>query len=193
MTRSGGAALVVGGLIVMAAAAPASLDTLDVGRENGIYTLYAATRLHASPEAIAEVLLDYDRFGRISKVYKDYGYLDPAPDGTPIVYTRMEGCLLFYCKSMTRVERLEIAMPSHIRTVTLPERSDFKRSISDWFIERDGSVTRVIYTLEMEPNFWIPPVIGPLYLKRTLRRGGGDALDRIEELAQAVDASEQGD
>lgn len=192
MRRRAGTALVAGGFLFMAAALPASLDHLDVGRdETGVYTLRAETRLHASPEAIAEVLLDYDRFGRISRVYKDYGYLDPAPDGTPIVYTRMEGCLLFYCKSMTRVERLEIAEPGHIRTVTLPERSDFKRSISDWYIEPDGPVTRVVYTLEMEPDFWIPPVIGPLYLKRTLRRGGGEALDRIEELAQAVEVAEQ--
>jgi len=30
----------------------------------------------------------------------------------------------------------------------------------------------------------VPPVIGPYYIKRTLRDGGRDAVDRIEALAQ---------
>ena len=38
--------------------------------------------------------------------------------------------------------------------------------------------------MEMVPKFWIPPVIGPMVIKRKLRSSGGDALDRIEELAQ---------
>ena len=42
------------------------------------------------------------------------------------------------------------------------------------------------------PDFFVPPVIGPWYLKRTLRRGGGEAIDRIERLAQAVEELEQG-
>lgn len=176
--------------IVAVAASAATIDSIDVGRDGGTYRLHAESFLEASPEAIVDVLLDYERFGRISSVYKDYGYLEPLPDGTPVVFTRMEGCLLFYCKSMTRVERLEAASPESIRTVTLPERSDFKRSISEWSLERVATGTRMTYTLEMEPDFRIPPVIGPWYIKRILKRGGGRAVDRIERLAQAVEASE---
>jgi hypothetical protein len=94
---------------------------------------------------------------------------------------------------MTRVERLEVAEAGHIRTVTLPDRSDFKRSISEWVIEREGSVSRMIYTLEMEPDFFVPPLIGPPILKRTLRRGGGDAIDRIERLAQEAETEANGE
>jgi hypothetical protein len=178
-------------LLIGATAATATLDSIDIGRDGGVYSLYAETFLDASPASIASVLLDYERFGRISSVYKEYGYLDPLPDGTPVVFTRMEGCLLkVFCKSMTRVERLEVAEPGHIRTVTLPERSDFKRSISDWSLLPEADGTRLTYSLEMEPDFFVPPVVGPLMLKRTLRRGGGRAIERIERLAQAVDTGE---
>lgn len=183
--------LATGGSLLAAVAMTATIDSIDVDKKGGIYSLHAETWLDATPEAISEVLLDYERFGRISSVYKEYGYLDPLPDGTPLVFTRMEGCLLGYCKSMTRVERLEAATPEHIRTVTLPERSDFKRSSSQWFLEEDGDGTRMTYMLEMEPDFFVPPLIGPWLLKRTLKRGGGRAVQRIERLAQAVDA-EQG-
>jgi len=185
MRRTGFA---IGIFIVAAAASTATIDTIDVDHEKGVYSLHAETRLDASAEAIRAVLTDYERFGRISSVYKEYGYLEPAPDGTPIIYTRMQGCLLrIFCKSMTRVERLEVNEPGHIRTVTLPEQSDFKRSVSEWFLEEDESGTRMIYRLEMEPDFFVPPLIGPPLLERTLARGGGNAVERIERLARAVD------
>jgi len=184
--------LAIAAFVVAATASTATIESIDVGRDGDLYSLHAETVLDASPEAIFDVLLDYERFGRISSVYKDFGYLDPLSDGTPVVYTRMEGCLLFYCKSMMRVERLEADSPGHIRTVTMPDRSDFKHSVSEWTLQSEASGTRMIYTLEMEPDFFIPPVIGPWYLKRTLRRGGGDAIDRIERLAQDVEELEQG-
>ncbi len=181
-------------LVFAVGASTATIESIEVDNKDGIYSLHAETRLSASPEAIHAVLTDYEHFGRISSVYKEYGYLEPQPDGTPTVFTRMEGCILkIFCKSMTRVERLEISSPNHIRTVTLPEHSDFKHSVSEWLIEEDGSGTRMVYLLEMEPDFWVPPLIGPRILQRTLSRGGSDAVDRIERLALEVEAARQRD
>jgi hypothetical protein len=39
----------------------------------------------------------------------------------------------------------------------------------------------------MEPDFFIPPLIGPWYLKRTLSQGGVRAVTRIERLARQLD------
>jgi hypothetical protein len=177
--------------LIGASASTATLNSIDVDRKGDVYSLVAETFLDATPEAISRVLLDYERFGRISNVYKEYGYLDPLPDGTPVVFTRMEGCLLkVFCKSMTRVEKLEVASPDHIRTVTLPDRSDFKRSTSEWSLEPEADGTRMTYTLEMEPDFFVPPVVGPMLLKHTLKQDGGKVIDRIEDLAQAVEADD---
>lgn len=167
----------------------AQIREIEIDRDSGRYSLYAETFLAAAPDDIFAVLLDYENFNRISSVYKEYGYLEPLADGTPIVFTRMEGCLLFYCVSMRRVERVEIAQPGRIRTVTIPEQSDFKFSVSEWTLEPDDDGTRMTYSLEMEPDFWVPPVIGPWYLKRTLERGGTNAINRIERLALDLDAS----
>jgi hypothetical protein len=164
----------------------ATLRSVDVTREGGRYFLVADTHLDASAAAIYDVLLDYDddRFGRISDIYKESAYLEPDTDGTPLVYTLVEGCLVVFCRSMRRVERLEAIEPRFIRTTTLPERSDFKYARSEWVLEAEGQGTKVTYRLTMEPDFWLPPFVGPWFLKRTLARGGVDAVDRIEELAR---------
>jgi hypothetical protein len=171
-----------------AAAAPVSsavIHELEVDRHRGRYELTADTHLAASAEAIYAVLVDYEngRFGRISSVYKESDYLEPAPDGTPMVYTLMEGCVMFFCKSMRRVERLEADPPNFIRTTALPEESDFTYSRSEWELEPVEGGTRVTYRLIMEPDFWVPPVVGPWALKKTLLRGGTRAINRIERLA----------
>jgi hypothetical protein len=178
-----------GALVASALAYAATIDDLDVTRQRGRYLLAAEARLAATPESVFAVLTDFDnnRYSRISRAYKESRYLDPAADGTPLVYTRMEGCALWHCMSLERTERLETAAPYHIKSIVLPESSNFKHSVSEWVLERDGSDTKMTYTLEMEPAFFVPPLVGPWYLKRTLSQGGLRAVARIERLARELD------
>ena len=178
--------LVVIGVCYVSASMPATLRTVDVSRREDRYRVVADTHLDASPEAIYKVLMDFngDRYQRISEIYKESSYLPPDNDGTPLVYTRVEGCLLRYCRSMSRVERLEVVTPQFIRSRTVPERSDFKYSLSEWTFEPENGGTRVTYLMEMEPNFWLPPFVGPWFLKRTLLKGAPAAIHQIELLAQ---------
>jgi hypothetical protein len=183
-------ALAVGALAASALGAAATIDDLDVERQRGRYMLEAEARLAATPESIYAVLTDFDdnAYSRISRAYKESRYLDEtAADGTPLVYTRLEGCALWHCMSLERTERLETDAPRWIKSTTLPEGSNFKYSTSEWLLERDGENTRMTYKLEMEPDFFVPPIVGPWYLKRTLSQGGLRAVTRIERLARELD------
>ena len=164
----------------------ATLTSLEVTRDDGRYELHADTFLAASPPDIYDVLLEYedDKFQRISSVYKESRYLDPAPDGTPIVYTLMAGCVVFYCLEMRRTERLHKEEFKYIRTSTIPEQSDFKYSHSEWTFAPEEGGTRMTYEMVMEPDFFVPPIVGPFVLKRILRSGGARVISRIERMAQ---------
>jgi len=183
------AAAAFAALAASAAAVAATMDQLEVKRSRSRYSLVAEARLAATPESIYAVLTDFDdnRYSRLSRAYKESRYLEPAADGTPLVYTRMEGCALWHCMSLERTERLETEAPYWIKSTTLPEGSNFKYSTSEWMLERDGDNTKMTYKLEMEPDFSVPPVIGPWYLKRTLSQGGLRAVVRIERLARELD------
>jgi hypothetical protein len=168
----------------------ATIDKLDVTRKKGRYSLVANAHLAATPQSIFDVLMEYDdnAYGRISGAYKESKYLEPDADGTPIVYTRMEGCVLWHCMNLERVERLESMEPRWIKSYALPERSNFKYGTSEWLLEPDGNGgTNMVYKFEMEPDFWVPPLIGPLALKRQLSQGGMRAVRRIENLARELE------
>jgi hypothetical protein len=55
------------------------------------------------------------------------------------------------------------------------------------YLEPTPDGTLMTYRVEMEPDFFVPPVIGPWYLKRTLSQGGQRAVTRIERLARELD------
>jgi hypothetical protein len=183
---------VIVSLSCVSAVVPATLRQIEVSRDQGRYHVFADTHLAASPEAIYKVLLDFDgdRYSQISDIYKESAYLPPDGDGTPLVYTLVEGCLMLFCRTMRRVERLEVVTPRFIRSKAVPERSDFKYAMSEWTLEPEGGGTKVIYRMDMEPDFWLPPFVGPWFLKRTLLRGAPAAIDQIEHLAQQLTAEQ---
>jgi Polyketide cyclase / dehydrase and lipid transport len=187
--RAARAAAALGALGAGALAVAATIDELDVKRDRGRYSLEVNARLEATPESIYAVLTDFDdnAYSRLSGAYKESRYLEPAADGTPVVYTRMEGCALWHCMSLERTERLETKAPYWIKSTVLPEGSNFKHSTSEWMLEADGDGTKMLYKLDMEPDFSVPPIIGPWYLKRTLSQQGLRAVARIERLARERD------
>ncbi len=181
-------------MVLAFSARTATLNSLEVTRNDGRYELHADTFLAAAPAEIYGVLLEYedDKFQRISSVYKESRYLDPEPDGTPIVFTLMEGCVMFFCMQMERTERLEKKEFSFIRTQTIPERSNFRYSHSEWtFAPADGG-TRMTYSMVMEPDFFVPPIVGPFILKRILRSGGARVISRIERIALGQEMPRRG-
>jgi hypothetical protein len=164
----------------------ATLDRVDLTETDGRYQLVADSWLDAPPAAISAVLLNFENDGytQISEIYKESDVLGHDADGTPLVYTLVKGCVMLFCRSMSRVERLEVVTPTLIRSTVVPERSDFRYSTAEWMLEPEGEGTRVHYRMALEPDFWLPPFVGPTLLRRILLRGGVDAVERIEELAQ---------
>ncbi len=164
----------------------ATIRNVTIDHDGTRYRLTSSTYLAAPREAVFRVLTDYEQFERISSVFEESRYLPPDEDGRTLVYTRLEGCVLFFCKSVERVEWLETQAPALIRTTADPARSDVRYARSEWRLEQEHPGTRVLYSIELEPDFWVPPVIGPWIIKRRMVAGGVDAVARIEGLAQQM-------
>ena len=48
-----------------------------------------------------------------------------------------------------------------IEASILPEQSDFRYGHAVWQLEADGADTLMHFTAQLEPSFWVPPLIGP--------------------------------
>lgn len=185
-TRSGA----VAGLIVLlwsASVAGAELRHVTVDRNEDLYRLQSVTWFGASREALYRVLTDYDLFDKFTSAIVESRNVDPDDEGRPRFFTRMEGCVLLFCKSFIRNGHLELEPHLEIVAIVDPARSDFKRSRERWLLIPDEDGTVLVYEFEMVPDFWVPPVIGPYYIMKALKAGGEKAVDRIEALAIAED------
>jgi len=165
----------------------AELREISVELEDDHYYLKSEAWMDASREEIYRVLTDYDLYVQISSGFVESHNVEAESDGKPRFYTRMQGCVLLFCKSFERYGHLILRPQSDIVAIVDPEVSDFDFSRESWELISEDDGTVMIYNFEMDPGFWVPPVIGPYYIKRTLRRGGKDAVQRIEALAQGLD------
>lgn len=174
-------------VLLMSVSAPAAeIRFVEVTRDTdlNLYTLKSITWFDAEVEALYEVLTDYEQFSRFTSAIVESRNLEADDGGRPRYYTRMEGCVLMWCKSFVRVGHLVLHPNTEIVASADPEQSDFKLSRERWQLIREDEGTLMVYEFEMVPDFWVPPVIGPFYMKRALRSGGDRAVERIEALAR---------
>lgn len=166
----------------------AELLDVKVELEDKRYRLYSETTFAVGPRALYELLTDYEKFEKFTSAIVESYNLAPDADGRPGFFTRMEGCALLFCKSFIRHGYLVLTPISEIVAIADPEESDFKFSRERWQIIANGGGTLLIYDFEMEPDFWIPPVIGPYFIQRALKNGAIRAVRRIERLALEIES-----
>ena len=175
---------VLGLLFASSLARPADLQEVSVDRVDGRYLLRSETLMAASQEELYAVLTNYDLFMKFTSAFTESRNVEPDEQGRPRFYNRMEGCVLLFCVSFERHGHLVLQPKSRIEAIVDPEKSDFKYSVESWELLEQEENTLLVYEFEVEPDFWIPPVIGPFYIRRALRAGAIDAVDRIEAIAQ---------
>jgi len=162
----------------------AELREVSVGQEENRYQLKSTTWFDVSPQALYDVLTDYELFSRFTSAIAESRNVEADDEGRPQFYARMEGCVLVWCRSFVRNGYLLLEPLKEIVAISDPERSDFKLSRERWQLVPEGEGVLMIYEFEMIPDFWVPPIVGPYFIKRALRSGGDTAVNRIEALAK---------
>lgn len=161
----------------------ADLHDVLVERDDNYYHLTSEAWFDVTPEALYAVLKNHDLFSKFTSAIVESRNVEPDEEGRPRFYSRMEGCVLLWCKSFNRNGHLLLEPVTEIIAISDPDESDFALSRERWELVPDGEGTLLIYEFEMVPDFWVPPVFGPYFIMRALRVGGEKAIDRIEALA----------
>lgn len=175
--------LVSGGL---QCAAAAEMRSVDVVFEDGRYSMVSVAWFDAGLDETFDVFSRWDYSTQFSSAVVESRDLEPDTSGRAGYFIRNRGCILFFCKSMVRQGYVEAQHNIDLRAVANPQSSDFHLFEELWEFAEERGGTRVRYKLLMQPDFWVPPAIGPYLIKRKLKKDGGDALDRIEDIAQRL-------
>lgn len=141
--------------------------------------------LQAPATELDRVIHDYDRMSRVFPLVVSSGVLVDHGDGLRRVRADMEGCVLVFCRRLRHV--LDIRQPAEgwSRAVSVPRASDVRAGQFFWRTDAlDPERTRFRFSGWAEPDVWIPPVIGPVAVRRMVHRSLVDALPRLEQAAR---------
>ena len=172
-----------GALFGATAVSAAEIRSIDVQYEDGLYTLASEAWFDAGLEELYYVFSRWDLSTQFSSAIVEARDLEPDGSGRPGFFVVNRGCMLFFCKTLTRQGYVEQERNRILRALADPALSDFRVSDETWDFSREAAGTLVKYQLLMQPDFWVPPLIGPYVIKRKLASDGSRALDRIEVIA----------
>jgi hypothetical protein len=169
---------------VIPCATPGHLTDLEVSEKAGLYRVRMGMLVRAPAKYVHDVLTDYLHIYRLNPAITESEILPSRAHGTVRVRTRVEGCLFFFCREFDRVEDVRQVQSGHLQAVIVPEYSDFSEGRADWYIQPLGEDSQVIYESQFTPAFFIPPIIGSYFVKRTLGEAVLSSFSRIECIAR---------
>jgi hypothetical protein len=173
-------------LAALAPPLPAStIEHAEFRYADHAYHYRFTARLEARADAVRRVMTNFDALARInddiivSRVLATY---DAQHVKRQLL---MKHCLLVFCFDLDFVEQIEFRDDGDIVTTIVPGEGNFRRGETVWRIEGiEGGGTRVTSSSMQEPAFFIPPVIGPLLMKRSFLREIAETTRRLEILAR---------
>jgi hypothetical protein len=171
-------------LCLLAPAAASSLSTIEISENSGNYRVRMVMLIHAPARYVNSVLTDYKHIYRLNPAITESEILPSPHSGTVRVKTRMEGCIFFFCRNVDRLEEVREVNSGHLQAVIIPDQSDFTSGSADWRIQPVGDDSEIVYETQVTPAFFIPPIIGSYFVKRTFAEAVITSFARLECIAR---------
>jgi hypothetical protein len=150
-----------------------------VERDGEVYRVAVDARIRAPVARVRALLTDYAHLDRLNEAIVSSEVMDDYGAGRYRVRIVTRACIWFFCRTVHQVQDVVESGESTIKVRVIPELSDFRQGSARFFVRRDGEGARVNIVSEVEPDFWIPPLIGPWLIKRKLL---SEALETVKNL-----------
>ncbi len=90
--------------------------------------------------------------------------------GITRVRTEIRSCVFFFCKDVVLTQDVTV-VANTIQADIVPDDSDFRSGYFRWSISSSANGgSNIGFEAVMEPDFFIPPLIGGFFVRRWLRR-----------------------
>jgi hypothetical protein len=160
------------------------LTQTEVTEYNGIFTIKVAAVIDAPPEYIRAVLTDYLHIYRLSPSIIESEVLPSSIMEETHVRTRLLCCTSVFCREVERVEAVRLLESGDLEAEIIPGLSEFKSGKATWKITQAGNDSYMVYEAFLEPDFFVPPVVGTSIVISNLKDEILTTLERIERIAR---------
>ena len=145
-----------------------TIKTSTVERDGDFYALAITAQIDAPVGIVYQSITDFDNLAAINQNIEKSRLVGRPNADTQRVHSVIKVCILMFCKRVVQVQ--DVTQPSEyvIEAVIVPAASDFRSGFARWQLTPQGESTLMSFSHRFEPDFWVPPVIGPWIIKRKL-------------------------
>lgn len=176
-------------LLCAQATAAAEVQQVSVSRDGARYHVDMQARLDVPAARAYAVFSDYRNLPLINPAVRSAKVLGTEPDGATRLATEVHLCVAFFCRELKQVQDMRAIQEGDslgLSADVLPQLSDLRYGHAEWRMRSCDSGTCLHFSAEMEPDFWVPPLIGPWLIERKLRAQAITTSAGIERLATAA-------
>jgi len=158
----------------------------SVALDSGIYSVDVLVRIEAPLEVVFQAITDYDRLTEINASIVESHIVETQGADRYRVFTRVKFCVLFFCKQIRQVQDMVEYGPALVKATILPESSDFESGYASWDLVVADNVTYMQFSTEVDPSFWVPPLIGTWLIRREMIQQVLETAMYIEQKASTA-------
>lgn len=173
-------------LLLIAPLSAGEVLNVSVERFDRRYVVEVDARFDTQAERLRALLTDYPNLGKIndsiyhSEVLQTHSPLDHR------VRTEAKVCVALLCKNIVQIQDVGVLSDGNISATLIPQGSDLSYGVARWqfWTETDG--VRMLFRSEIEPAFWVPPIIGPWLIRHALHAEAVKSVGNLDRLAVAT-------
>ncbi len=145
------------------------LDDVRVTVQGRVYRAQLTFDVAASVDQVTAVLTDYEHPDRLTPDVTKREIVSQQ-SGIVRVRTEIHSCVVLFCKDLTLTQDVTVVAGA-IQADIVPEESDFGSGYVHWLVtNRASGGSRIQYESVIEPEFFIPPLIGQFFIRKRLQQ-----------------------
>jgi len=149
------------------------------------YRYTYTTALDADVATVTAIVTDFDGLHRLNDGIKASRVLERYDEHHVKRLIDGRQCVLMFCFELRLIEDVHVT-PGHVHARVVPGEGSFSKGDMDWhYTALDAERTRIRFSAAQTLDVWIPPLIGPLVLKRVFLREVRETCASIERLARS--------
>ena len=154
-----------------------------ITEDDGVFQIRISAIIAAPAEYVRNVLTDYSHLYRLSPSIIENEVLPSSTRDEKHIRTRLLFCTSVFCREAERVDTVRVLDSGIIQAEIIPQLSEFKSGKASWTITPRYDQTHVVYQAYLEPDFFIPPILGTKLIMDNLHTEFKTTFIRMERIA----------
>jgi hypothetical protein len=168
-SRGSRTAVLLLALVQVSHAMALDIDDVHITKQGRAYQVQMTFDVAASFNQVMAVLTDYGFPDRLNPEVTKREVIS-RHRGITRVRTETRSCVFFFCKDIALTQDVTVVADT-IQADIISDESDFRSGYFRWSVSSShNGGSHISFEAAMEPDFFIPPLIGGFFVRRRLRQ-----------------------